>query len=95
MNRIIDLSSFGVVHSYKPRKLMDLILMMHHPRVSESASVFASLVHDLYKEINKKIQKSNAHYKSQADLHRMHLEFNEDDYVMIQIRSERFSSGNY
>jgi len=66
---------------------------MHHPRVSESASVFASHVHDLHKEINKKIQKSNAHYKSQADLHRMHLEFNEDDYVMIQIRSERFPPG--
>ena len=36
------------------------------------------------------ISPMNAHYKSHADLHRKHLELNEGDYVMIQIRSERF-----
>ena len=57
--------------------------MTHHPRISESA--FASHVHDLHKEIYKKIQESNAYYKSHINLHRRHLEFNEGDSVMIRI----------
>ena len=39
---------------------------------------------------SKKIQKNNAHYKSYADLHRRHLEFNESDYVMIRILPDQF-----
>ena len=67
--------------------------MTQHPRVYKSASAFASHIHDLHKKISKKIQESNAHYKTHADLHRKHLEFNEGDYVMIRIRSERFPPG--
>ena len=62
--------------------------------MSESASAFASHIHDLHKEISKKIQKSNTQYKSYADLHRRHIEFNEGDYVMIRIRPERFPPGS-
>jgi len=87
-NSSIGISPFEVVHGYKPRKPIDLIRMTQHPRVSESASAFASHIRDLLKVISKKIQESNAQYKSYADLHRMHLEFNEGDYVMIQIRSQ-------
>jgi len=43
--------------------------MIQHPRVFESTSAFKSHIHDLHKEINKKIQESNAHYKSHDDLH--------------------------
>ena len=81
------------MHCYKPRKPTDLISMTHHSRVFKSASAFASHVHDLHKEIRKKIRESNAHYKSHTDLHHMHLKFNEDDSVMIRIRPERFPSG--
>jgi len=41
--------------------------------------------------MSKKIQESNAQYKSYADLHRRHLEFNEGDYLLVRIRPERFS----
>jgi len=85
------MSPFEVVHCYKPRMHIDLIPMKHHPTISKSTSAFASHVHDLYKEISKKIQKSNAHYKSHVDLHRRHLEFNKVDSVMIRIGSKRFS----
>jgi len=47
------MSPFEVVHGYKPRKHIDLILMTHSLRVSESA--FTSHVHDLHREISKKI----------------------------------------
>jgi len=83
------MSLFEVVHGYKPKKSIDLIFMTHHPTVSESASAFASHIHDLHKKISKKIQESNTQNKFYADLHRRHLEFNEGDYVMIRIRSER------
>jgi len=87
------MSPFEAVHGYKPKKPIDLILMTQHPRLSESASAFASYIHDLHKEINKKIQESNAQYKSYAELHHRHLEFNENDYVMVRIRPERFPPG--
>ena len=80
------MSPFEVVHSYKPRKPIDLSSMTHHLWVSESTFAFTSHVHDLHVEINKKIQDSNTHYKSHVDLHLIHLEFNEGDSVMIRIR---------
>ena len=49
------MSPFEVVHSYKPRKLINLIPMTHHSRAFESAFAFASHDHDLHKEIRKKI----------------------------------------
>jgi len=64
------MSPFKVKHGYKPKKPIDLIPMTQHPRMSESASVFASHIHDLHKKISKRVQKSNAQYKSYADLHR-------------------------
>ena len=84
------MSAFEVVDGYKPRKSIDLILMTQHPRVFESASAFASHIHDLHIEISKKTQEINAQYKSYADLHCKHLEFNEGDYVLIRIYPERF-----
>jgi len=54
-NMSISMSPFEVVLGYKPRKLIDLILMIQHPRVFELAYAFASHIHDLRKEISKKI----------------------------------------
>jgi len=68
-NRSISISPVEAVHDYKPRKPINLIPMTQHPRVYKSASAFASYIHDLHKKISKKIQESNAQYKSYADLH--------------------------
>ena len=67
------MSPFEVVHGYRPRKLIDLIPITQYSRVFKSASAFASHIYDLHKDINKKIQESNAQYKSYADLHHRHL----------------------
>jgi hypothetical protein len=40
-NRSIDTSPFEVVHGYKPRKLLDVLPMSLHAKVSESAESFA------------------------------------------------------
>jgi len=66
VNKSIGMSLFEVVYGYKPRKPINLIPMTQHSRVSESPSVFTSHIHDLHKEISKKIQESNAHYKTHA-----------------------------
>ena len=41
VNRSIGASPFEVVHGYTPRKLLDLLPMSLHVRISESAEVFA------------------------------------------------------
>ena len=69
VNRSIGMSPFEVVHGYKPRRPLDLLLMSSHDRVSVSAVKFASHMHKLHKEINKQVHVSNLKYKTQANLH--------------------------
>jgi len=40
------------VYDFRPRQPIDLIPMADHCKVSESASAFASHVHELFKEIS-------------------------------------------
>ena len=94
INRIIRISPFEVVHGYQPRQLIDLIPMAYHrARMSESAALFASHIYDLHKKINNQIQKNNANYKVYADLRKKAHELNVGDYVMVQIRPERYPPG--
>jgi len=67
--------------------------MSDHIRVLDSASSFASHVHDLRKEVIDKIAQSNANYKLQADVRKRFKAFNISDYVMVRIRPEQFSPG--
>ena len=93
VNRSTGLSPFKVVHGYRPRKLVDLIPLPEHARISKSTSSFAEHIRSLHKEISDKINLSNQVYKYLAYFYRRVKEFNEGDYVMIRIRPERFSSG--
>ena len=81
------------MHGYTPRKPLDLFPMSPHVRISKSTEAFARHIHDLHNEIHKKIQASNSQYKIHVDTHMHHAEFQVGDYVMIQIRLERFPSG--
>ena len=92
VNRSIGASPFEIVHGYTPRKPLDLLPMSPRVRISESAEAFARHIHDLHNEICKKIQVSNSQYKIHTDTHRRHVEFQVRDYVMTQIRPERFPS---
>ena len=93
VNRTIGMSPFEVVHGYQPKQPINIISMVpHYTRMSELAASFASYIHDLHKDISNQIQKSNANYKDYADFHKAR-EFNVEDYVMVQIRLERYPSG--
>ena len=74
------------VHSYKPRKPVDLLSMSPHSKRSDSAKVFAYRVHNLHVKIIKHIQASNQQYKFRVDLHKYHDALNVKYYFIIQIR---------
>ena len=76
--------------SHKP--LSPLLLISYNYRVSESASVFTSLVHKLQKEISDGIEQSNVNYKLRADIRKNFKTFTVGDCVIVQIHSKRFPS---
>ena len=87
----LGLSPFEIVNSFKPRQLVDLILMTHHhSRVSDSALAFASHIRALHEEIREKTMKNNADYKAFVDLYRRLRTFNVEDYVIVCMSSEQF-----
>jgi len=95
VNRSTRKSPFEVVHGYKPRKLIDLIPLPTHARVSKSTESYAQHIKDLYKEINKKTNLSNEAYKHMANSQKRIKEFFEGDHVMIRLRPKRFPSRNF
>ena len=66
-NRSIGMSHFEVVHEFKPKKLVDLLPMSPHTRVSKSAEFFARHIQEQHDEIKKKINDNNFQYKIQVD----------------------------
>jgi hypothetical protein len=54
------MSPFEVVHGYKPRKPLDLLLMSLYARISKLAESFTHKIQDLHVKMNKQIQASNA-----------------------------------
>ena len=90
MNITTKRSPHEIVYGFRPRQLIDLSLMSDHIRVSDSASSFASYVHDLYKEVRNKIAQSNINYKLRAGVRKRFKTFNIGDYVNIWIHPEWF-----
>jgi len=73
-----------IVHSYKPRTLIDFLSMSPHFKLSNSTECFVRRVYNLHVKIKKKqIQKSNAQYKFQANLYKHHNVLNVGDYFVI------------
>ena len=68
VNRTTYKSLHEIIYGFRLRKPLDLIPISDHYRVSESAFLFASHMHDLHKKISEKIAQSNANYKLRADV---------------------------
>ena len=79
----IGMSPTEAVYGFKPRQSIDLIPMSQYVKTSESASAFASHLHDLHREISNKINHNNATYKVRVNLHRKVKMFEVGDYVMV------------
>jgi hypothetical protein len=69
---------------------IDLPPLFAHSTMSDSTESFACKVHNLYVEIIKHIQASNKQHKFRVDLQKYHDALNVRDYLMIQIRPERY-----
>ena len=89
INRTIGMSP-AVMYGFKPRQPIDLIPMSQYARTLESASAFASYLHDLHKKINNKINQSNATFKVRANLHQKVKRFKVGDYMIAQIYLNSF-----
>jgi len=63
VNRTIGISQHEIVYDFRPRQTINLSPISDHIRALDSASSFASHVHDLHKEIMDKIVQSNANYE--------------------------------
>ncbi|KAI0507337.1 hypothetical protein KFK09_013459 [Dendrobium nobile] len=92
LNRTTGLSP-EIVYVFKPRQSLDLIPMCYRYEISESASSFASHMHELHKEIARQIKKSNNDYKLYANLKRKFKTFEVGESMMVQIRLEWFPQG--
>ncbi|KAJ0969778.1 hypothetical protein J5N97_022655 [Dioscorea zingiberensis] len=78
-------SHFQIVNGLTPRQPIDLIPLPSDSRPSASADSFAQHIFDLHAETL-----SNASYKFAVDTHRRTKDFNEGDYVLVRVLSERF-----
>jgi len=67
------------VYGFRPRQPIDLIPMVDHYIVSESASSFATHMHKLHKVISDKFEQSNLNYKLGADVRKKFKTFNVRD----------------
>ena len=63
VNMITGKSPHEIVYDFRPRQTINLSPISDHIRALDSASSFASHVHDLQKEIMDKIVQSNANYE--------------------------------
>ena len=63
VNRTTGKSPLEIIYAFKTRQPIDLSPIDDHYRASESASAFASHVHELYKEISDRTAHNNANYK--------------------------------
>jgi len=60
VNRLICMSPFEVVHGYKLRKPLDILLMSLYARIFKLAESFTHKIQNLHGKITKQIQASNA-----------------------------------
>ena len=72
---------------------MDLLPMVDHYRVSESASSFVTHMHELHEVIKDKIKQKQLWLRLGADTRRKFKTFDVDDFVMVWIRPKRFPLG--
>ena len=64
-------------------------------RRSTDGEYFSYSMHELEKNVKKKLQESVGQYKQRADLKRREVNFQVGDLVMAYLEKERFPKGTY
>jgi len=81
VNRTTDRNSHEIVDGFRPKQLVNIILIADHYKVSEFISSFASHVHELHIEVSDRIAQNNANYKLWADISKRFKNFNVGDVI--------------
>ena len=95
VNKSTGKSRFEVVHGVVPHLPIDLVSLPIDSRPTEFVETFTKHIHDVHDNVQQKIAQSNKNYKIAANVHHRKLEFNEGDYVMVQIPPERFPKHSF
>ncbi|KAK8916805.1 hypothetical protein KSP39_PZI022608 [Platanthera zijinensis] len=92
-NRSTGLSPNEIVHGHTARVPLDLTPLPHTFRTSQFAHEYALHLHDLHKEIERKLHSTYDLYATQANKHKRATSFKVDDLVMVRLNPDRLPSG--
>jgi len=92
-NRSTGLSPNEVVHGHTARVSLDLAPLPPTFRTSQFAHDYALHLHDLHKEIERKLHSTYDLYAANANRHKRAISFKVDDLVMVRLNPERLPSG--
>jgi len=91
-NRTTKETPFKIVYGNDPLSPLDLTPLPLKERLSTEASKRVKEIQELHKKIQGQIERSNEHYRSQANKHRKQALFQPGDLVWVHLRKERFPS---
>ena len=86
------MSPFHILYGMHPRGVYELKILGAHERRS---AYFASSIHKLQENVQKKLQGSAGQYKQRVDSKRREVDFQVGDLVMAYLKKERFHKGTY
>lgn len=88
-------SPFQVVCGFNPRSPLDLAPVPDLQRVHATADELVHHLQQIHDEAAQNLVASSTKYKTAADKHRRHVEFEVGDFVWAVLIKERFSTGTY
>lgn len=94
-NRSSGESPFEVVYIRPPLHTLDLVHLPKFPGMNIIAYYLIDTMIDILGKVKKKLEESTVKYKAIADKHRRFKSYNVGDYVMVHLRKERLSAGEY
>ena len=94
-NHTTRYSPFEVAYGLKPKQPIDLISLPTSVRTNQDGDAFARHIRDIHEKVQEKIKLSNENYKEATSAHRIYIQFQEGDLVMVCLRPKRFHPSTY
>ena len=95
MHRTVGKIPFEVVYGLQSIGPMELAPCATIKQFSGDAEVRAKEIKKLHEEVRLKIEKQNAIYVEQANIHHKYVEFEVGDLVWVHLRKDRFPPGKF
>jgi hypothetical protein len=95
VNRSTGLSPFEIVLGRRPQVPLDVTPLPLHSPSSQGANEFAQHVQGIHAEVHRRLIVSAEKYKHHANPHQHVVSFEVGDFVLVQLRPERFTRGSF